>query len=110
MGPLNVILPLCSRSLLYILLSCDYNAKMTEYGDFQGGMEINDNLSTVLGTDTFADRGMVPAGYNNTPSSAVDGLIIAVIRIREVASAGCVARSRQVCIELIVEALLIRRN
>jgi hypothetical protein len=34
---------------------------MTDSDDLYAGMDVDDDLSTALGTETFADRDMIPA-------------------------------------------------
>src|SRR5438105_4999302 len=58
-GP--IILPSCFCQLPFTLLSRDCSAKMTDLDDLYRGMEVDDDLSTDLGTETFAERDMVPA-------------------------------------------------
>ena len=41
-------------------------------------MEVDDDLSTALGTETLADRDMVPPGFDNTPSSSTDALPVEI--------------------------------
>jgi hypothetical protein len=43
---------------------------MTDSDDLYAGMDVDDDLSTALGTKTFADRDMVPAGFENTTTSS----------------------------------------
>ena len=41
---------------------------MVDSDDLYGPMEVNDDLSTALGTETLADRDVVtPTGFDNTP-------------------------------------------
>ena len=40
---------------------------MVDSDDLYGPMEVDDDLSTALGTETPADRDMVPPGFDNTP-------------------------------------------
>jgi hypothetical protein len=46
--------------------------------DLYGPTEIDYDLSTTLGTETLADRDMVPLGFKNTPGSSVDTLPIEI--------------------------------
>ena len=39
---------------------------MVDSDDLYGSMEVDDGLSTALGTETPADRDMVPPGFDNT--------------------------------------------
>jgi hypothetical protein len=45
-------------------------------------MEVDDDLSTALGTEPLADRDMVPPSFNNTPSSSADTLPIEIFEHR----------------------------
>jgi hypothetical protein len=45
-------------------------------------MEVDSDLSTALGTETLADRDMVPPGFDNTPGSSVDTLPIEIFEHR----------------------------
>ena len=45
-------------------------------------MEVDDDLSTALGTETLADRDMVPPSFDNTPSSSADTLPIEIFEHR----------------------------
>jgi hypothetical protein len=45
---------------------------MVDSDDLYGPMEVDDDLSTDLGTETLADRDMVPPGFDNTPGSSAD--------------------------------------
>ena len=40
--------------------------------DSYGPMEVGDNLSTALGTETLGDRDTVPPGFDYTPGSSAD--------------------------------------
>ena len=41
--------------------------KMVDSDDLYGQMEVDDDLSTALGTETLADRDMVPPLASTTP-------------------------------------------
>ena len=59
---------------------------MVDSDDLYGPMEVDDGLSTALGTETLADRDMVPPGFDNTPDSSADNLPIEIFehrRLRE---------------------------
>jgi hypothetical protein len=43
---------------------------MTDSDDLNTGMDVDDDLSTALGTETLADRDMVPAAFGNTSTSS----------------------------------------
>jgi hypothetical protein len=45
---------------------------MVDSDDLYGQMEVDDDLSTALGTETLADRDMVPLGFDNTLGSSAD--------------------------------------
>src|SRR5277367_5395095 len=49
---------------------------MVDSGDLYGPTEVDDDLSTALGTETLADRDMVPLGFDNTTGSSADTLPI----------------------------------
>ena len=51
---------------------------MVDSGDLYGPMEVDDDLSTALGTETLADRDMVPPGFDNTTGSSADTLPIEI--------------------------------
>jgi hypothetical protein len=40
---------------------------MVDSDDLYGPMEVDDDLRTALGTETLADRDMVPPGFDNNP-------------------------------------------
>jgi hypothetical protein len=40
---------------------------MVDSDDLYGPMEVDDDLSTALGTKTLADRDMVPPGFDKQP-------------------------------------------
>jgi len=43
---------------------------MTDSDYLYAGMDVDDDLSTALGTETLADRDMMPAGFENTATSS----------------------------------------
>jgi hypothetical protein len=49
---------------------------MIDSDDLYGPMEVGDDLSTTLGTETLADRAMVPPSFDSTPGSSADALPI----------------------------------
>ena len=51
---------------------------MVNSDDLYCPMEVGDDLGTALGTETLADRDMVPPGFNNTPGSSADTLPIEI--------------------------------
>jgi hypothetical protein len=55
---------------------------MVDSDDLYGPMEVGDDLSTALGSETLADRDMVPLGFKNTPGSSVDTLPIEIFEHR----------------------------
>ena len=55
---------------------------MVDSDDLYDPMEVDDDLSTALGTETLADRDMVPLGFKNTPGSSVDTLPIEIFEHR----------------------------
>jgi hypothetical protein len=56
---------------------------MVNSDDLYGPMEVDDDLSTALGTETLADRDMVPLGFENTPGSSVNTLPIEIFEHRK---------------------------
>ena len=56
---------------------------MVDSDDLYGPMEVDDDLSTALGTETLADRDMVnPPGFDNTPGSSANNLPIEIFEHR----------------------------
>jgi hypothetical protein len=51
---------------------------MVDSDDLYGAMEVDDDLSTALGTETLADRDMVPPGFDNAPGSSADALSVEI--------------------------------
>ena len=47
---------------------------MVDSDDLYGPIEIGDDLSTALGTQTLADRDIVPSSFDNTLDSSADTL------------------------------------
>jgi hypothetical protein len=47
---------------------------MTDSGELYTRMEIDDDLSSAMGTETFADRDLIPPGFDNTPRARIKGL------------------------------------
>src|SRR2546423_214286 len=47
---------------------------MVDSDDLYGPMEIDDDLSTALGTETLVDGDVVPPGFDNTRGSSADTL------------------------------------
>jgi hypothetical protein len=45
---------------------------MINSDDLYGPMEVGDDLSTALGTETLADRDMVSPSFDYTPGSSAD--------------------------------------
>jgi len=45
---------------------------MVDSDDLYGLMEVDDDLSTTLDTETLVDRDMVPPGFDNTRGSSAD--------------------------------------
>jgi hypothetical protein len=43
---------------------------MIDSDDLYGPMEVDDDLSTALGTEALADRDMMPLGFENTLGSS----------------------------------------
>jgi hypothetical protein len=55
---------------------------MIDSDDLYSAMEVDDDLSTALGTETLADRDMVPPSFDNTLGSSADTLPIEVFEHR----------------------------
>jgi hypothetical protein len=55
---------------------------MIDSDDLYGPMEVGDVLSTALGTETLADRDMVPPSFDCTPGSSADTLAIEIFEHR----------------------------
>jgi hypothetical protein len=55
---------------------------MIDSDDLYGPTEVDGDLSTALGTETLADRDMVPLGFKNTLGSSVDTLPIEIFEHR----------------------------
>ena len=55
---------------------------MVDSDDLYGPMEVDDDLSTALDTETLADRDMVSLSFENTPDSSVDTLPIEIFEHR----------------------------
>ena len=55
---------------------------MVDSDDLYGPMEVDDDLSTALCTETLPDRDMVPPGFENTPGSSADTLPIVIFEQR----------------------------
>jgi hypothetical protein len=61
---------------------------MVDSDDLYGPIEVDDDLSIVLGTETLADRNMVPPGFDNTWSSSADTLPIEIFEHRRFPEGG----------------------
>jgi hypothetical protein len=46
---------------------------MTDSDELYTGMDVDDDLSSTMGTETLADRDLVPPGFNNTPRARTEG-------------------------------------
>jgi hypothetical protein len=57
---------------------------MTDSDDLYAGMDVDDDLSTALGTETLTDRDMMPARFENTAtlSKSADTLPVEARLIR----------------------------
>ena len=51
---------------------------MVDSHDLYGLMEVDVDLSTALGTETLADRGMMSPRFDNIPGSSADTLPIEI--------------------------------
>ena len=54
---------------------------MVDSDDLYGPMEVDDDLSTALGTETLTDRDIVP-GFDNTPGFSASTLLIEIFEHR----------------------------
>jgi hypothetical protein len=45
-------------------------------------MEVDDGFSIALGTETLADRDILPLSFDNTPGSSADNLPIKIFEYR----------------------------
>jgi hypothetical protein len=64
---------------------------MVDLDDLYGPMQVDDVLSTALGTETFADRDMVLLGFDNAPGSSADTLPIEIFEHRRFLKVECSA-------------------
>src|ERR1700729_1159138 len=55
---------------------------MVDSDDLCGPIEVGDDLSTALGTETLADRDMVSPSFDYTPGSSADALPIEIFEHR----------------------------
>jgi len=44
---------------------------MTDSGELYTGMEVDDDLSSAIGTETLADRDLIPPGFGNNPRAYI---------------------------------------
>ena len=51
---------------------------MTDAGELYTGMEVDDDLSSAMGTETLADRDLIPSGFDNAPRARTEGLPIEI--------------------------------
>ena len=51
---------------------------MTDSGELYTGMEIEDDLSSAMGTEALADRDLIPPGFDNGPRARIEGLPIEI--------------------------------
>ena len=56
---------------------------MVDSDDLYGPMEVDDDLSTALGTETLTYRDMMPPDFDNTPGSSADTLPIEIFEHRK---------------------------
>ena len=71
LAPLSVILVPISRN-------CDRTTQMTDFGQLYTEMGVDDDLSSAMGTETLADRGLVPPSFDNTARDRTEGLEIGI--------------------------------
>jgi hypothetical protein len=55
---------------------------MTDSGELYTGIDVNDNLSNAMGTETFAHRVLVPPGFDNNHRARTEGLQIETFQHR----------------------------
>ena len=55
---------------------------MADSDDLYDSMKVDDGLSTALGTETLADRDILPPSFDNTPGSSADNLPIEIFEHR----------------------------
>ena len=58
--------------------SCDCSAKMTDSDSRYEGMDVDDDISTALDTETLADRDILPGGYSNSPIATPSSEALAI--------------------------------
>ena len=68
-GASLTIFYLALRSCLFIFVICVLPAEMDSSFDAD---RPDADLSTTFGTETLAERDMIPEGFTNTPSSRTD--------------------------------------
>jgi len=51
---------------------------MTDAGELYTGMEVDDDLSSAMGTETLADRDLIPPGFDNALRARTEGLPIEI--------------------------------
>ena len=51
---------------------------MADSGELYTGMEVDDDLSSAMGTETLADRDLIPPGFDNAPRARTEGLPIEI--------------------------------
>jgi hypothetical protein len=70
---------------------------MVDSDDFYGPMEVDDDLSTAMGTNPLQIETWYPPGFDNTPGSSVDTLPIEIFEYRRFlrVERGATLRSRQ---------------
>jgi hypothetical protein len=51
---------------------------MVDSDNLYGSMDVGDDLSTALGTETLADRDMVPADYSNNAMATQSSEALAI--------------------------------
>jgi hypothetical protein len=51
---------------------------MTDSSELYTGMEIDDDISSAIGTETLADRDLITPGFDNAPRARTEGLPIEI--------------------------------
>jgi hypothetical protein len=55
---------------------------MTDSDELYTGIDVDDNLSSAIGTETLADRDLVPPGFDNTSRARTKDLQIETFQRR----------------------------
>jgi hypothetical protein len=55
---------------------------MADSDELYTGVNVDDDLTSAIGTETLADRDLVPPGFENTPRARIEGLQIETFQHR----------------------------